>query len=137
MRLGTPFEIALLGELYGIHQPPNTGDGSAFDTLQNVQAWQRICEASRKEFELIYQRLGVTIQERGESFYNPFLAPLVEELMASGIAEESEGAKASLTSAFGRCPHLFNTFTAFRLQVSHHIVMLAVRCTDVRLQLDG
>ncbi len=95
MRLGTPIEIALLGELYGIHQPPNTGDGSAFDTLQNVQAWQRICEASRKEFELIYQRLGVTIQERGESFYNPFLAPLVEELMASGIAEESEGAKVS------------------------------------------
>lgn len=61
-----------------------------------MQAWQRICEASRKEFELIYQRLGVTIQERGESFYNPFLAPLVEELLASGVAVESEGAKVHL-----------------------------------------
>lgn len=58
-----------------------------------MQAWKRICEASRKEFELIYNRLGVTIQERGESFYNPFLGPLVTELLASGIAEESEGAK--------------------------------------------
>ena len=66
------------------------------NVILSVQAWQRICEASRKEFELIYQRLGVTIQERGESFYNPFLAPLVEELMASGVAVESEGAKVSL-----------------------------------------
>jgi arginyl-tRNA synthetase len=57
------------------------------------QAWQKICEASRVEFELIYQRLGITIQERGESFYNPLLAPLVSELLANEIAQESEGAK--------------------------------------------
>lgn len=38
-----------------------------------VAAWQRICAASRREFEAIYNRLGVTLQERGESFYNPML----------------------------------------------------------------
>lgn len=59
----------------------------------SLQAWQRICEASRREFDLIYDRLGVTLEERGESFYNPLLAPLVSELMEAGIAEESEGAK--------------------------------------------
>ena len=37
--------------------------------------------------------MGVTIQERGESFYNPYLTPIVTDLMASGVAEESEGAK--------------------------------------------
>lgn len=47
---------------------------------------------------MIYLRLGVTLQERGESFYNPFLAPLVKELMASGVAEESEGAKVRASS---------------------------------------
>ena len=41
--------------------------------VTRVQAWSRICDASRKEFEKIYARLGVTITERGESFYNPFL----------------------------------------------------------------
>ncbi|GFH18588.1 uncharacterized protein HaLaN_15418, partial [Haematococcus lacustris] len=41
-------------------------------------AWQRICAASRKEFQAIYTRLGVTLQERGESFYNPMLRPVVE-----------------------------------------------------------
>lgn len=60
------------------------------------QAWQRICEASRREFDVIYQRLGVDIQERGESFYNPLLAPLVSEVMEAGVAEESDGAKVKL-----------------------------------------
>jgi len=29
---------------------------------------------------------------RGESFYNPRLTPLVEELIEKGVAEESDGA---------------------------------------------
>lgn len=57
-----------------------------------VQAWNRICDASRREFEKIYNRLGVTIQERGESFYNPFLAEVVQDLLDRDIAEISEGA---------------------------------------------
>jgi hypothetical protein len=39
-----------------------------------LAAWERICEASRREFEAIYTRLGVSVSERGESFYNPMLA---------------------------------------------------------------
>eukprot|EP00887_Chlorella_sp_A99_P002749 scaffold6.g2749.t1 len=57
-----------------------------------VLAWRRICGASRGEFQKIYDRLGVTLQERGESFYNPLLKGVVEDLLARGIAEESEGA---------------------------------------------
>jgi hypothetical protein len=38
-----------------------------------LAAWGRICAASRKEFQAIYDRLGVTLNERGESFYNPML----------------------------------------------------------------
>lgn len=56
------------------------------------QTWKRICEASRNEFDAIYQRLDVRLVWRGESFYNPRLKPLVEELIESGVAEESEGA---------------------------------------------
>eukprot|EP00879_Flechtneria_rotunda_P008355 GHRR01008752.1.p1 GENE.GHRR01008752.1~~GHRR01008752.1.p1 ORF type:complete len:557 (+),score=163.22 GHRR01008752.1:140-1810(+) len=57
-----------------------------------MAAWQRICAASRKEFEAIYSRLGVTLTERGESFYNPMLKGVVDELREQGIAEISEGA---------------------------------------------
>jgi arginyl-tRNA synthetase len=38
-----------------------------------LAAWRSICAASRKEFAAIYDRLGVTLTERGESFYNPML----------------------------------------------------------------
>lgn len=68
----------------------------AYLLLGVTQTWKRICEASRNEFDAIYQRLDVQILWRGESWYNPRLTPLVEELIERGIAEESEGAMVSL-----------------------------------------
>lgn len=41
----------------------------------------------------MYARLGVRLEERGESFYNSMLPGLVQILMEQGVAEESEGAK--------------------------------------------
>eukprot|EP00199_Chlamydomonas_sp_CCMP681_P000318 CAMPEP_0119106360 /NCGR_PEP_ID=MMETSP1180-20130426/4070_1 /TAXON_ID=3052 ORGANISM="Chlamydomonas cf sp, Strain CCMP681" /NCGR_SAMPLE_ID=MMETSP1180 /ASSEMBLY_ACC=CAM_ASM_000741 /LENGTH=596 /DNA_ID=CAMNT_0007091677 /DNA_START=206 /DNA_END=1996 /DNA_ORIENTATION=- len=57
-----------------------------------TRAWQRICASSRKEFQALYDRLGVTVQERGESFYNPMLKDIVKELTDKGVAQLSEGA---------------------------------------------
>lgn len=58
-----------------------------------LAAWRRICAASRREFQSLYDRLGVTLTERGESFYNPFLKPLLEELQAKGVCIEDSGAQ--------------------------------------------
>jgi len=44
-------------------------------------------------YQAVYARLGVRLEERGESFYNPMLPSLVQWLMEHNIAEESEGAK--------------------------------------------
>lgn len=44
-------------------------------------------------YQAVYARLGVRLEERGESFYNPMLPGLVQWLMEHDIAEESEGAK--------------------------------------------
>lgn len=59
---------------------------------ESLAAWNRICDASRREFQKIYDRLGVSLQERGESFYNPMLTNTVGALMSSGVAEVSDGA---------------------------------------------
>ena len=56
-------------------------------------AWKTICAASRVEFEAIYDRLGVSLVERGESHYNPLLADLVRDMEAAGVAVEDAGAK--------------------------------------------
>ncbi|KAG8656972.1 arginine--tRNA ligase, chloroplastic/mitochondrial isoform X2 [Manihot esculenta] len=57
------------------------------------QAWAQICDISRKEFDKVYQRLGVHLEEKGESFYNPFIPGVLEGLSNQGLVEESEGAR--------------------------------------------
>ncbi len=64
------------------------------------QAWQLLCEQSRREFQSIYDRLQVQLTERGESFYNPFLAETVAELEQLGLVEVSAGAKCVFTAGF-------------------------------------
>ncbi|PNW84382.1 hypothetical protein CHLRE_03g143887v5 [Chlamydomonas reinhardtii] len=58
----------------------------------SLASWQRICAASRREFEALYTRLGVTLQERGESFYNPMLKGIVDGLKETGVATIDDGA---------------------------------------------
>ncbi|KAL6784922.1 TSR1 [Auxenochlorella protothecoides x Auxenochlorella symbiontica] len=58
-----------------------------------LEVWRRICAASRAEFQRIYDRLGVELQERGESFYNPRLQATVDALVEQGVAVESDGAR--------------------------------------------
>ncbi len=60
---------------------------------ENRAIWQQLVDLSWAEFQDIYENLGVSFDERlGESFYDPALAALVDKLLASGIAQMSEGA---------------------------------------------
>ena len=65
-----------------------------------LRAWQMICEISRRAYQDIYDLLQVDIQERGESFYNPMLVPLVRELDKKGIITDSFGAKCVFLDGF-------------------------------------
>jgi arginyl-tRNA synthetase len=60
---------------------------------EDLKIWRAMIALSEKQFDEIYSRLGVKFDySLGESFYNPRLKPLVEDLLAKGIARESEGA---------------------------------------------
>ncbi len=62
---------------------------------ENLSIWREMIALSQKQFDTIYARLGVKFDHTlGESFYNPRLVGLVEELVTKGIAKESEGALA-------------------------------------------
>jgi len=55
--------------------------------------WEKCVEVSKEGLQRIYERLEVSFDHwLGESYYNDRLAPLVEGLLAAGIAEESNGA---------------------------------------------
>lgn len=59
----------------------------------SLAIWQEMTAESRHQFDAIYARLGVRFDHTlGESFYNPQLKAIVDELIRLGIARESDGA---------------------------------------------
>ncbi len=65
-----------------------------------LKAWKIICDISRKSFQQIYDLLDVKITERGESFYNPYLKPLIDDLTKKGLVTISDGAKCIFMDGF-------------------------------------
>lgn len=60
---------------------------------ENRKLWQSFVEHSLREFNRIYERLGVSFDlVRGESHYNDRLPGVIERLQQMGLARESEGA---------------------------------------------
>ncbi|MEN9519422.1 MAG: arginyl-tRNA synthetase [Cyanobacteriota bacterium] len=58
-----------------------------------LKAWKIVCELSSRSYRQIYDLMGLsTAIERGESFYNPFLAETLKELDELNLLEASEGA---------------------------------------------
>lgn len=66
----------------------------------SLSAWNMICQISRKAFQEIYDLLDVTLIERGESFYNPYLGQVVADLENKGMITLSEGAKCIYLQGF-------------------------------------
>lgn len=61
-----------------------------------LKAWKLLCSQSRKEFQKIYNRLDISLDERGESFYNPYLQRVIDDLDDSGLLVTDDGAKCVL-----------------------------------------
>jgi arginyl-tRNA synthetase len=62
--------------------------------------WEALCERSRHEFQEIYERLGIGVSEKGESFYEPYLAETVKELEEKGLVVVDGGAKCVYVEGF-------------------------------------
>jgi arginyl-tRNA synthetase len=61
--------------------------------LENRNIWNNLVKYSQFQFDKIYGRLDVKFDVTlGESFYNPWLGEIVDDLLAKKIARESEGA---------------------------------------------
>ncbi|KAL1190591.1 Arginine--tRNA ligase, chloroplastic/mitochondrial [Cardamine amara subsp. amara] len=58
-----------------------------------VKTWAKICEISRTEANKVLQRLQVKLEEKGESFYKPYIGNMIEELNNKGLVQESDGAR--------------------------------------------
>ena len=60
---------------------------------QNNKLWKEFIEISLKEYNKVYDRLGVKFDHYfGESFYNDLMPNVLEELKEKNIAKEDQGA---------------------------------------------
>jgi arginyl-tRNA synthetase len=70
---------------------------------ENLGFWREMIRLSQAQFDTIYGRLGVNFDVTlGESFYNPRLKRVVEELRSREIAEESDGALCVFSDGAGK-----------------------------------
>jgi arginyl-tRNA synthetase len=60
---------------------------------ENRALWEQFMPVCRAEIDRLYARLHVTFDHwLGESFFQPLLAGVVDDLLAKGLAQESRGA---------------------------------------------
>ncbi|NHN31113.1 arginine--tRNA ligase [Paenibacillus agricola] len=72
-----------------------------------IKLWKWFVAISLKEFEKMYELLGVSFDSyTGESFYNDKMAAIVEELKEKKLLEEDEGAQLVRLDAFNMPPAL-------------------------------
>jgi arginyl-tRNA synthetase len=68
---------------------------------ENLTLWKRFLPACLEELNQVYRRLGVTFdQTLGESFYEHALPQVVADLIACGLARESQGAMCVFVEGF-------------------------------------
>lgn len=59
-----------------------------------LNAWETLCSTSRIEYSKIYNILNIkNLNERGESYYNPLLSDVINDLEKLNLAVDSDGAK--------------------------------------------
>ena len=56
---------------------------------RNIRLWKSICSQSEQLFKRVYSMLGIDfrLQTVGESFYNPLLGDMVNELISKGLVK--------------------------------------------------
>lgn len=67
---------------------------------ESIKAWKIICDISERAYREIYNLLDVSLNDRGESFYNSMLPGVIEDLEAKNLISVSDGAKCVFLEGF-------------------------------------
>ncbi|MEB3356200.1 MAG: arginine--tRNA ligase [Synechococcales bacterium] len=68
---------------------------------ETLKAWRIVCDLSNRTNQKIFDLMGLSpLVIRGESFYNPFLPGVVQELEEKGLAVEDQGAMCVFLEGF-------------------------------------
>ncbi len=100
---------------------------------ENKKLWEWFRNESLKEFEKVYEILGIKFDTYiGESFFQNDLKPLVEEFKEKGIALESEGALIIKLDRFNLPPALIQRSDGASLYLTRDIAALKHRLKEYK-----
>ncbi|AEB41473.1 arginine--tRNA ligase [Chlamydia pecorum] len=108
---------------------------------QALALWKKICEISEKAFQQIYDILDITLEKRGESFYNPFLPEVIQDLESKHLITLSDKAKCVFHEGFsipfmvqksdGGYNYATTDLAAMRYRVEHDHAEKIIIVTDL------
>ena len=100
---------------------------------KNRRVWKYIVKQSLKEFNRLYQMLGVVFQYTiGESFYESRLQPFIQWLIQNKYAQESQGALIIPLESEGLPPALIQKSDGATLYFTRDLVSLVYRARKVK-----
>jgi len=115
------------------HPELNDEARAIFVNLENgnpeeVELWQWFRDESLKEFNRVYDMLGITFDSyAGESFYSDKMPAIVDELQEKGLLQESQGAQIVDLEEYGMAPALIKKSDGSTLYITRDIAAAVYR----------
>lgn len=147
-----PFEEKPFESLYALYvrfheeaekNPELEAEGSkVFKSLEDgdpavKQLWQKFVDISLKDYQRIWDRLGVKHDlVRGESFYNDRLKPVEKLLEEKGLLEESDGAMVVRLDDAGMVPCLIRKSDGASLYATRDLASGIYRMEELKADLN-
>ncbi len=95
---------------------------------EEFELWQQFRDVSLREFNRIYDRVGIRFDNtNGESFYSPMIPAVVDELRAKNLLVESEGAQVVDLEEFNLNPCLILKSDGSTIYASRDIASILYR----------
>lgn len=95
---------------------------------EEVELWQWFRDESLKEFNRVYDMLGITFDSyKGESFYSDKMQRFVDELRDKGLLEEDNGANIVRLDDYGLPPALITKSDGSTLYITRDIAAAVYR----------
>lgn len=95
---------------------------------EETELWQWFRDESLKEFNRVYDMLGITYDSyAGESFYSDKMPRFVKELEEKGLMEEDDGAKLVRLDDYGLTPALIQKSDGSTLYITRDIAAAVYR----------
>lgn len=95
---------------------------------EEVALWQWFRDESLKEFNRVYDMLGITFDSyAGESFYSDKMGRFVQELKDKGLLQESQGANIVDLSEYNMAPALITKSDGSTLYITRDIAAAVYR----------